>query len=352
LSPVSFLQHPDRWLRAISRTRGTHSGGPNFAYDLCVRRIGAEQRASLDLGSWEVAANGAEPIRPDTMRRFAAAFGPCGFRWEAFRPCYGLAEATLMVTGGTRGTRPRSCRVDPGALQANRALPARAGAESQEIAGSGQVLPRHRLVIVDPESRASLAEGQVGEIWVAGGCVAEGYWRRPEDSASVFGARLAGTGDGPFLRTGDLGFVRDGELFVCGRLKDLIVVDGRNHHPSDIEATVETVHAVPRPRSAAAFTVPGLAADRLVVAVEVEWRPRHEGEIEGLVRAVTRAVSEQHDLRVHDVVVLLPGGIPKTSSGKVQRSGCREAFLGGRLPTLPGRRGPAPDLAAGGSTRG
>ncbi|HEV7786800.1 MAG TPA: fatty acyl-AMP ligase, partial [Thermoanaerobaculia bacterium] len=217
-TPATFLQRPLSWLAAISRYRATTSGAPNFAYDLCVRRIGAEQRAGLDLASWEVAFNGAEPVRPDTLERFAAAFAPQGFRRKAFYPCYGLAEATLFVSGGGKG-----------------ALPVVEAAGARGLVGCGRPWMDQRLAVVDPESGRPVSDGQEGEIWISGPSVAQGYWGQPEATERDFRARLAGdpadAGEGPFLRTGDLGFLRGGELFVTGRLKDLIIVRGRNHYP-------------------------------------------------------------------------------------------------------------------------
>src|SRR6185369_3801905 len=243
MSPQAFLQRPARWMEAISRYRATTSGGPNFAYDLCVRRVGPEQRAALDLSSWQVAFNGAEPVRRATLDRFAAAFAACGFRREAFVPCYGLAEATLLVAAGPSGSSaegPVSCGTPAG----------------------GQV------VVVDPETGAAVALGAEGEIWVGGPSVAAGYWNRPAETAETFGAMLS-NGAGPYLRTGDLGFLRDGELFVTGRRKDLIILRGRNHHPQDLELTTERAHPSLQPGGAAAFSVDSGTEERLILALEI-----------------------------------------------------------------------------------
>jgi amino acid adenylation domain-containing protein len=310
MSPVDFLRVPLRWLEAISRFRATTSGGPNFAYELCVRKTSAEERARLDLRDWSVAFNGAEPIRAQTLERFAAAFRPAGFRREAFHPCYGLAESTLMVTGG---------------------VPWLSGAGSDDRHVScGRPVGDQRIVIADTATGEQCAPGQVGEIWVAGRSVARSYWSGLEMSREVFGAHLAGTEEGPFLRTGDLGFVRAGELFVTGRIKDLIIVRGRNLYPHDIELTAGRSHPALRPGCGAAFTVPGGDTEGLVVAWELAT-PLGETDRDAVARAVRSAVADEHDVQVRTVVLLLRGGIQKTSSGKIQRSLCATLHAAGEL---------------------
>ncbi|MFP5284484.1 MAG: AMP-binding protein, partial [Thermoanaerobaculia bacterium] len=306
MSPLTFLQRPASWLEAISRYRATTSGGPNFGYDLCVRKVGEEEKAGLDLSTWAVAFNGAEPVRAGTMERFAAAFASCGFRREAFFPCYGLAEATLFVSGG-----------------------ALADASSGPV-GCGRVAVGQAVTIVDPEACTPCAPGQEGEIWVAGPSVAAGYWGRPEETARTFGARLA-TGEGPFLRTGDLGFLVEGELVVTGRLNDLIILRGRNHYPQDLEWTAEASHPTVRPGCAAAFSVDREGEERLVLLCEVERSAAHPGEI---AEAVRRAVAEEHEVAVEEVVLLRHGTILKTSSGKIRRAACRAAWLAGELAVV------------------
>jgi acyl-CoA synthetase (AMP-forming)/AMP-acid ligase II len=344
LSPLAFLQRPLRWLQAISRYRGTTSGGPNFAYDLCVRKITPEERATLDLTSWTLAANGAETIREATIDRFVAAFGPCGFRREAFYPCYGLAEATLIVAGGARADPPATCTVRSEPLGSNRVVEAaRDEADSQTFVGCGHTLGDQHVVIVDPESLRPCPPDRVGEIWVSGPGVAQGYWNSPEATARTFRARLEGTGDGPFLRTGDLGFSRDGELFITGRLKDLIIVDGRNHYPQDIEFTVEQSHAAVRPGCCAAFSVDVDGEERVVVVAEIDAGPGDPRPVErrlgqgteppmpldraAVITAIRRAVADYHDLRIEAVSLLKKGSLPKTSSGKIERHACRAGFL-------------------------
>jgi acyl-CoA synthetase (AMP-forming)/AMP-acid ligase II len=333
MSPMSFLQKPFRWLSAISRFRGTTSGGPNFAYDLCVRKITPDQRRTLDLSCWKVAFNGAEPVRAETLRAFAEAFAPCGFRPEAFYPCFGLAEATLIVSGGYVGEPAVMRGFNAAALIEGRAERAPEGAEgARDLVGCGQNLPDQRIAVVDPETLEELPEGRVGEIWVRGPSVAQGYWRKTDTSRATFRARLAGTGEGPFLRTGDLGFLDQGELFVTGRIKDLIIYHGVNYYPQDIELSVQQSHERLRPDCGAAFTVEHNGRELLVVVQEVE-RHRHGGLAE-ICLAVQRAVVAEHELRP-DVILLLKGGrIPKTSSGKIQRHACRQGYLDGSLSVV------------------
>ncbi len=324
MSPVAFLQRPLRWLEAISRYRGTTSGGPNFAYELCVRKATPEALAGLDLTSWRVAFNGAEPVRAETLERFAATFAPCGFRPEAFYPCYGLAEATLFVAGGELGRRPR---VAPAALETPGA---------HRVVSCGRPWLGQRLAVADPETGAECPPGREGEVWIAGPSVARGYWRNPEATARDFNAFLLATGEGPFLRTGDLGFVTGGELYVTGRLKDLVILRGRNHYPQDLERTAEASHGDLRPGNGAAFAVETGGEERLVIVLEVERRRRAnlEDNLTEVAEAVRRAVAEEHEVQVWEVVLLRAGALPKTSSGKVQRGLCRRLYLAGELPVL------------------
>lgn len=342
MSPLVFLQNPLRWLRAISRYRATTSGGPSFAYDLCVRKITPDQLTTLDLSSWEVAFNGAEPIRHETLEQFAATFEPCGFRRQAFYPCYGLAEATLIVSGGLKIAQPVVKTVQGAALKQNGVAQADAKEDNaRALVGCGQALRDQQIAIVHPERLTQCADGEVGEIWVSGLSIAKSYWRKPEETQRTFHAYLADTGEGPFLRTGDLGFLEDGELFVTGRLKDVIIINGCNHYPQDIERTVEQSSPSIRQNCCAAFSVDIGGAEKLVVVAEVERRSHtrqaaypagaaadvHLLEAEVVIQAIRRAVSKHHDLQVHTVLLLKPGNIPKTSSSKIQRHACRVGFL-------------------------
>ncbi len=332
MPPAPFLQRPVRWLQAISRYRATYSIGPNFAFDLCVRRITPEQRSQLSLDGWEMAICGAEPIRAESLHRFASTFAGAGFRPAAFYPCYGLAEATLMVAGRQAGQAMVTKTLDSGALERNRVVDADGGADARIVVGCGRAVLDQRIVIVRPEESTLCTPGEVGEIWVSGPSVASGYWNRPEGSTQTFQARIIPTGEGPYLRTGDLGFLDGGELFVTGRIDDVIIVRGRNHYPHDIEASVERSHPALRPNAGVAFAVEVDGEYRLVIVHEVE-RPLGI-DVEEVAGAVRQAVAEGHELQVADVVLVRPGSIPKTSSGKLQRRACRANYLASALPVV------------------
>ncbi|WP_435174471.1 fatty acyl-AMP ligase [Actinacidiphila sp. bgisy145] len=314
-SPLHFLQQPRRWAAAVSRYRPHTSGGPNFGYELSVKHATPDFVAGLDLSSWRVAFNGAEPVRAATLRRFTATFAPAGFRDDAHCPCYGLAEATLMVSGNAAGTPPVVAAGD--------------GGSGPEAVGSGRPGPDMTVVIVDPERGAELPDGETGEIWVRSASVAGGYWRNALATRAAFRATLPGR-EGRFLRTGDLGFLRDGELFIAGRLKDLMVVDGRNRYPQDLELSAESAHPAVRPGCTAAFCVDGGADGEQPVLV-AEVSADAAGEAEKIADLVRGAIGEAHGLPLHDVVLIRPGTIPKTSSGKIQRHATRAAYLGGTL---------------------
>ena len=332
MSPQAFLQRPLRWLAAISRYRATTSGGPNFAYDLCARRIGEEERADLDLSTWRVAFTGAEPVRAETLERFTKAFAPCGFRPEAFYPCYGLAEATLFVTGGAVGAAPVIHPVQASELERHRAVAVLGEVSNavRRLVGCGH--PHQQdILIVEPDSCRPCPEGRVGEIWIAGPSVAQGYWNRPEETEQVFRAVPAGVPKRParYLRTGDLGFLRGTELFVTGRVKDLIIIRGRNYYPQDLELSAAASHPDLRLDCAAAFAIDDDSEERLVLVVEVR-RPRTVNARE-VSAAIRRKVAEEHEIQVHTVVLVRPGGVPKTTSGKIRRRTCRQSFLEGTL---------------------
>jgi acyl-CoA synthetase (AMP-forming)/AMP-acid ligase II len=322
ITPTSFLQQPSRWLKAISRYRAATSGGPNFAYELCARATTPEERQELDLSCWTCAFNGAEPVRASTLQLFTETFAPCGFSASSFFPCYGLAEATLIVAGGSRGKGAVLRSADPAALATGMLRDERQG-EGKVLAGSGMTPARHRIVIADPDTCGELPEGHIGEIWLSGPSVTQGYWNDPGNED--FTARLVDGTPGNFLRTGDLGALLDGELFVTGRLKDLIIVDGRNHHAEDIEATVERCHPGFRAGGCAAFAVETQDGERLVVMAERERKTSQPPKV--LVDAARRAIAEQHDLALHDLVLLRYGALPRTTSGKVRRKASREQYL-------------------------
>lgn len=329
MSPMHFLQKPLRWLRAISAYRATTSGGPNFGFELCARKVTPEQVKSLDLSSWRVAFNGAEPIRAETLQRFSQVFGPAGFDARAFFPCYGLAEATLIVSGGPVFRTPPSLRVDATTLKQERKLVPAAQPESGiECISSGQPIAGNTVRIVDPETGTLRAPGEVGEIWVSGGSVAKGYWHQPEQTREIFEAQPV-SADGAWLRTGDLGALVEGELYVLGRIKDLIIIDGANHAPQDIELTVERSDDRIRPGCCAAFSIEEDQQEKLVIVYEIR-EGISEAELpavhQSILGNIRRAVSREHNLRLHDALVLEPRSIPKTSSGKLQRFACRQLF--------------------------
>ena len=332
-SPLHFLQKPERWLTAITKYRPHTSGGPNFAFELCLKHATPDLLDRLDLSRWKVAFNGAEPVRAATLRRFAETFGgTAGFRREAMYPCYGLAEATLMVTGHTVGTPPNLLTADENGPHA--------GVADAAAVSSGRPGPGMNVVIADPERHRALPQGEVGEIWVAGDSVAKGYWRNAVATRETFRATLEdGSGEHGvtrFLRTGDLGFLRDGELFVTGRLKDLMVIDGRNHYPQDLELSAELSHPALRPGCIAAFPVEvgehGAEGEQAVIVAEVA--PESADRSGSITSEIRNAIGEAHGLSVRDVVLVRPGTIPKTSSGKIQRRASREAYLGGSLAVI------------------
>lgn len=333
MAPAMFLQNPFLWLDAISKSRATVSGGPNFAYDLCVRKIGAEQRAKLDLSSWSLAFIGAEAVQPETLARFAEAFAPCGFAPRSFYPCYGLAEATLMVTGPRSGAGAAVRAFCADALAQNRVEPLPDNAPNVRcLVGCGTPVSSHAVVIVDAETQAPVAPDRVGEIWVAGESVGQGYWRDPKKTAATFHARRSDNGEGPFLRTGDLGFVYESELYITGRVDDLIIVRGLNHHPQDIEATARKCHPLLEAGLGAAFAVDDGSAQRLVLVHEVE----RDGNINlaPVLDAIHAAVLDEHGLALDAVVLIRCGTIAKTSSGKVQRHASRAAFIADQLKPI------------------
>ncbi|WP_414542087.1 amino acid adenylation domain-containing protein [Nostoc sp. CCY0012] len=333
MPPAAFLQRPYRWLEAISRYGGTTSGAPNFAYELCIEKITPEQRSTLDLSSWSVAFNGAEPIRQETLEKFAATFAECGFRPEAFYPCYGMAEATLMVSGSIKSALPRSISLQKTALERNHAINAVANNENPiALVGCGQVVPQQQIVIANPDTLNRCDTNEVGEIWVSGPSIGHGYWNRPQETAQTFGAYLQDTGEGPFLRTGDLGFLHNGELFITGRAKDLIIIRGRNLYPQDIELTAESSHKTLRSGSVAAFAVEVEKEERLVVVQELEFRAKPN--IDEVTAAIRQAIAQEHEIQVYAVVLLKGGTIPKTSSGKIQRRATKAGFLAGTLEVV------------------
>src|SRR5438128_549749 len=344
---LAFLKRPIRWLEAIERYGITHSGGPNFAYGHCVRLTTPAERMNLNLTSWRVASCGAEPVSKDTMDRFIEAFRASGFRREAFHPAYGMAEFTLLISVKRLHDAPSFRNLDARALE--KGLVSEVSEDQKDarpVVSCGRPVGEAEVVIVDPEVFKRCEPDVVGEIWLADPSIAKGYWHQPEETNQTFGAHLALTGEGPYLRTGDLGFVKDGELFVTGRLKELIIIRGRNHYPQDIERSVAQSHPALRQGSGAAFAIEKGGEERLVVVQEIERR-EHVTAIEDVVGAIREAVAEHHEIQVYTVALVRAGSIPKTSSGKIQRRACRDAFLSTQLGIVAistlGNDEPTPD---------
>ena len=351
MSPLDYLRRPARWLSAITRFGGTVSAAPNFAYDLCVSKVTEEELAELDLSTWDVALNGAEPVSAETLKAFAERFGPVGFAKKAFLPAYGLAESTLIVTGAMSGTH--AFTIDAKQLEKGRVVSdASSDGERRVLVSSGQVPGEGHLVrIVDPEKHTVVGDGQVGEIWVSGPSVADGYWERPDLTQQMFNARLADDDGRVYLRTGDLGSVLGDELFVTGRRKDLMILRGRNIYPQDVEATVQRAHEAVRPGGMAVFSVDTDDGEVAIVVAELERRtragkagddrrrmetlPEHEvavrPEVDDVAEAIRSIVASEHRIDLACVVLIKPGSVPKTSSGKIQRHECRRQFLAGEL---------------------
>lgn len=328
MPPAVFFQQPLLWLQAISKYRGTHSAAPNFAYDMCVERTTSEERAALDLNDWQVSLNGAEPVRESTLTSFRRTFEPCGLRATAVCPGYGLAESTLGVTAVRKNRPTRSYRLCADSLADNRVVKADdKGDQAATLVGCGPAMGRTQLLIVDPVSLRRSPANQVGEIWISGPSVAQGYWNRNEETRRTFQAHLTDTGEGPFLRTGDLGFLMDGELIVTGRIKDVIIVRGQNVYPQDIEFTVEQCHPALRKNSGAAFGVDIMGEERLVLVQEVNRSDVRSLDGDRVVGAIREAVMDHHAVPLHAVLLLRTASIPKTSSGKIQRHACRNGFL-------------------------
>ncbi|MBX3304132.1 MAG: amino acid adenylation domain-containing protein, partial [Nitrospira sp.] len=334
MSPLTFLRRPLRWLEAVARFAITHSGGPNFSYESCIRAAQQQKEWQADLSTWSVASCGAEPIHPDTITRFIDTFGPRGFRRTSFAPAYGLAEATLLVTMKRVGAEPTFLHVDAQALAdaVVKESPA-TGGTIRTLVGCGKPLEETRVRIVNPTTHTECPPGGIGEVWLAGAGIAAGYWEKPEESEAVFKAALAGSDEGPYLRTGDLGFLHHGELFLTGRLKDLIIVRGRNYYPHDLEWTAGHAHPSLRRGGGAAFSVKGETGERVVLAHEIEKRVP-ESDMMDVIRGIRRAVADEYELELHSVVLVKSGTIPRTSSGKIQRVACRTAFESGQLAVV------------------
>jgi acyl-CoA synthetase (AMP-forming)/AMP-acid ligase II len=328
ISPLDFVQKPIRWLQAISRYQATTSGAPNFAYDLLCRHVKETELEKLNLSSWELAFCGAEPIRLKTIETFASKFALCGFRKEAFYPCYGMAEATLLISGGDKNSSPVVRYVQKLALQENRVVISETEKlDFQPIIGCGHAWLDGKIAIVNPQSLKLCSANEIGEIWIASSGIGKGYWQQPEETANTFQGYISDTQDGPFLRTGDLGFIYQNELFITGRRHDTMVFWGFNHYPQQIEETVQKSYPGLTSNRGAAFAVEIEGQERLVIAQEVERGYYQSLDAEAAIEAILWAVFQEHFVDIHAIVLLKPGNIPQTSSGKIQHGHCRELYL-------------------------
>lgn len=325
MNPTDFVQNPMSWLAAIQAYRATTTGGPNFGYDLCVERVSEQELASLDLSSWKIAVSGSEPIRAETLRNFSDKFSACGFRSEAFYPCYGMAESTLFISGGDYKKSATIDLVCPQSLEKNHARPI--ASQGRELVACGYAWLKHQLKIVDPTSLVECVEGQIGEIWHSGCSVGQGYWQKPKETQETFKAKIKDS-DGPdYLRTGDLGYIRKGELYITGRIKDVVIVHGHNHYPQDIEHTVQKSHPALRPEYGAAFSINVDGHEQLVVLQELKRTHLRKINADEVIGKIRQSIAQHHDLQVHTVQLLRTGSVAKTSSGKTQRGLCRKMFL-------------------------
>jgi acyl transferase domain-containing protein/acyl-CoA synthetase (AMP-forming)/AMP-acid ligase II/acyl carrier protein/GNAT superfamily N-acetyltransferase len=333
LDPMAFVQRPLNWLKAISRYRASTTGAPNFAFDLCVRKTTPQERAELDLSTWNMALNGAEPIRAETLERFVRTFAPYGFKAETLYPSYGMAEATCSVSGADARGRAVTFRAERNALENNRAV-AGHNPNAIEFVGCGGTLAGQEIAIVNPQTRRKCTPGAIGEIWLRGASIGPGYWNRPAETVATFRATIADAPDGEYwLRTGDLGFLQSGELFVTGRLKDMLIIRGRNHYPQDIELTIERGHAAIRGGCTIAFPLESGGEERLAVVAEIapESAP---ADLDEIYLALRRSIAETHDLELYALALLPPGKLPKTSSGKLQRREARRRYETGEIGAL------------------
>lgn len=332
MSPLKFIKRPIAWLEAISDYQATHSYAPNFAYETCALEISEAAKNQLDLSSWQVALNAAEPIRAQTITHFIEAFKNCGFNPQAFFPAFGLAEATLFVTGGPVMTGAKFEVVDAERLQQDKNIcAAKTASTSQTLVACGKAWLAEKITIVDPETLCELSTNQIGEVWIQGPHVCSGYWNKPEISAETFAAVTSNTGLGPCLRTGDLGYLNaQGELFIVGRIKDLIIIRGKNFAPQDIEYTVERCSELIKPNSVIAFSIEQ-QEERLIVVLQIRT-PQSSENRQQLSKLIRKNLLAEHNVLVADIVFVGRGGIPKTTSGKLQRLLCKRHYLANTLP--------------------
>ncbi|MEO1622725.1 MAG: fatty acyl-AMP ligase, partial [Cyanobacteria bacterium J06632_3] len=339
MAPLSFVKRPLRWLQAIQKYGATHSQAPNFAYELCLRRIKPAKREGLDLSSWVSAGNAAEPINPRVLREFADAFGKYGFKWENFSPAYGLAEATLLVSSTPIGQGPSILQLEASELERGHiVLATEDSSYVREAVSCGPLVCETNVAIVNPDTLTRCGDNNVGEVWVRDPGVAHGYWQRPDATKETFEAQISDEGSERYLRTGDLGFIREGELYITGRIKDLIIIRGTNHYPQDIEWTVQQISDAMRPDYGACFSIIEEGEERLVVVQEIERSQQKSLEsaanADELMAEIRQAISEAHELQVYAIALVKSGNVLKTSSGKIQRRKCKASFLAGELEVL------------------
>jgi acyl-CoA synthetase (AMP-forming)/AMP-acid ligase II len=336
MAPVGFIRRPLAWLQAIHAYQAELTTAPNFAFDMCVSRFRAEQIKGVDLSCWKLAMNAAEPVRADTIARFTSTFAPYGFDARAMYPAYGSAEATVMVSGSHRGGGPILRTVSREALQRDQVAAPASEKDCRVVVGCGHSLVGERIAIVNPESRRRLEPGNIGEVLVAGPNIAGGYWQNHEATTAVFQARIDGEGDEFWLRTGDLGFLdTSGELFITGRIKDVIIIRGMNYYPQDIEISMQNSHPTLRRHCGAAFTVVDEDNDeRLILVQEVERAALHRISIEEVAGCIREAIFNEHEIAIDKVLLIHPGAIPMTTSGKIQRSLTRKLWQQGLLEVI------------------
>ena len=335
MAPLAFMARPLSWLRAIHKYQAEMAIAPNFAYDLCLEHYDPEKMRGVDLSCWKLALNGAEPVRAGTIERFASTFAAHGLSLSAPHPAYGMAEATLMISGGLHGGRPKLWNVSRHSLQQNVAVAPVDGEASQVLVGCGKQLLGEQIAIVDPEQKRRLPAGQVGEIWVCGPNVGQGYWEKPEATRDTFHAKICGEASTSWLRTGDLGCLDEtGELYITGRRKDMLIIRGANYYPQDLELTAEKSHPALHGGRCAAFTFLKGEREMLAVACEVRQDYLHRLDADDVAGAVRLGVVREHDLTVHRVILTPPWRIPRTTSGKIRRRATRERWQKGELATL------------------
>lgn len=339
MMPTAFLRKPERWLKEISNRKITLSGAPNFAYELCLSKVSDQVRQSLDLSSWALAYSGAEPVRYETLQRFSEHFAAAGFQATSFYPCYGMAEATLFATGIVRGSGASAAHIDSTIYSSQRrAEKAQEGSAQRALVSCGKIADEHAVVVVDPETLEMCESGEVGEILISGPSIAAGYWERLTETETTFHVRFPGY-ENPFLRTGDLGFLLNEEIYISGRVKDLIIIRGVNHYPHDIEATVDHCHPAIRGGCGIAFSIDVEGLEQLVFVQEVGKNDK-EDAVE-IFASMQRSIAENHEVQPYALVLIEGGTIPKTTSGKLSRKPCKESYLAGQLQVIASWLNPA-----------